>query len=42
MSIHDMVNVSRLKKYIADPTKEKPPLSPVQAEMNKHVTIQHL
>jgi hypothetical protein len=40
MSIHVTVNVSRLKKYIADPTREKPPPSPVLAVMDKHGTIQ--
>jgi hypothetical protein len=40
MSIHDTVNVSRLKKYIADPTREKPPPPPVRAVMDKHGTIQ--
>ena len=40
MSIHDTVNVSRLKKYIADPTREKPPPPPIRAVMDKHGTIQ--
>jgi hypothetical protein len=42
MAIHDTVNVSRVKKYIADPdpARDKPPPPPVLAVIDKHGTIQ--
>jgi len=40
MCIHDTVNVSRLKQYIADPIQEKPPPPPVHAVMDKFGRIQ--
>jgi hypothetical protein len=42
ITIHDTVNVSRLKKYTADPAREKPPPPTVQTIRDKEGTIQRL
>ena len=41
MTIHNTVNISRLKTYIADLIWEKSPPSSIQAVMDKHGMIQH-
>jgi len=41
MTIHDTVNVSRLKKYTADCAREKPPLPPVRSVRDQDGMIRH-
>jgi hypothetical protein len=40
MTIHDTVNVSRLKKYTADLSQERPPPPPVRTVTDKDGSIQ--